>query len=278
MRIGVTQSLFESLTMIRYDLRQPNQIRPLGCELGVVSEAAGSARFSTGSTSVLARVYGPSSPKYLRHENFEKATIEIELTLSSSNSMIGSNSSSAEVIKKEKVLIQFLHSVLEKTMQTELFPRLLILFQIDVINDDGSLLSTALNACILAALDSGIPMRCTPIGVTLGLLKPTAALAFQDNKSSSTTLCVDPCYEEEQGVRSDAHFVLTFTSSPADQVSDDTGGREGGETGAVRHTLLHSQCIGMFQPTQLLEAVQLGVGAADTMKSFFRDLLKEKHS
>ena len=277
--------------MIRYDLRQNNQIRPLGCELGIVSEAAGSARFSTGSTSVLARVYGPSSPKYLRHENFEKASIEIELSLpssSSSNTYLTSGSSSLSATTKEKGMIQFLLSILEQAIQTELFPRLLILFQIDVIHDDGSLLSTTLNACILAALDSGIPMRITPVAVTLGLLKPSAALAYYDGESTSvvsgmaSTLCIDTCYEEEQGARSDAQFVLTFTSSSVINSDTDTvtmtDNSSSSTTTSIQHTILRSQCIGMFEPTQLLEAMRLGAGAADTVKLFFRELLLEKHS
>jgi len=276
--------------MIRYDLRQENQIRPLGCELGIVSEAAGSARFSTGSTSVLARVYGPSSPKYLRHENFEKASIEIELSLpsSSSNTYLISGSSSLSATTKEKGMMQFLLSILEQAIQTELFPRLLILFQIDVIHDDGSLLSTTLNACILAALDSGIPMRITPVAVTLGLLKPSAALAYYDGESTSvvsgmtSTLCIDPCYEEEQGARSDAQFVLTFTSSSVINSDTDTvtmtDNSSNSSNTSIRHTILRSQCVGMFEPTQLVEAMRLGAGAADTVKLFFRELLLEKHS
>ena len=269
--------------MIRYDLREANQIRPLGCELGVVSEAAGSARFSTGSTSVLARVYGPSTPKYLRHENFEKASIEIELSLPSPNNILSGSSSflSAATSKKEKVMIQFLMSILELAIQTDLFPRLLILFQIDVIHDDGSLLTTTLNACVLAALDSGIPMRMTPVGVTLGLLKPTAALAYHnDGKSVSgaSTLCMDPCYEEEQGARSDAHFILTFTSSSDTVTMTDNRIDDKSSSHSIRHTVLRSQCTGLFQPVQLLEAVRLGAGAAGSVKSFFRELLSEKHS
>ena len=66
--------------MLRSDLRKYNQLRGLSCELGIIEEAAGSAKLSFGSTICIASIYNPSTPKYMRHEDYETGTLEVDVS------------------------------------------------------------------------------------------------------------------------------------------------------------------------------------------------------
>ena len=59
-------------------------LRRLGCEVGMVNEASGSARYSQGDTVVVAAVYGPGQPKFLRHEHRDGLCIEVSYSSSGS--------------------------------------------------------------------------------------------------------------------------------------------------------------------------------------------------
>ena len=48
----------------REDGRAANALRPPALESGVLHNADGSARFSSGRTQVLAAVYGPGNSRY----------------------------------------------------------------------------------------------------------------------------------------------------------------------------------------------------------------------
>ena len=65
--------------MLRDDSRVPNQLRSTEALVGVVCEANGSAQYTQGNTSVVTSIYGPSKPRYSRHEDYAKLTLEVDL-------------------------------------------------------------------------------------------------------------------------------------------------------------------------------------------------------
>ena len=56
-------SLLDPLIGLRLDGRRPNELRKIKCEIGVFSQADGSAVLSQGNTKVIATVYGPHEVK-----------------------------------------------------------------------------------------------------------------------------------------------------------------------------------------------------------------------
>lgn len=52
-------SLMDPIIGLRIDGRRPNELRKIQCEIGVFSQADGSAVLSQGNTKVIATVYGP---------------------------------------------------------------------------------------------------------------------------------------------------------------------------------------------------------------------------
>ncbi len=135
--------------MVRKDLRADDQSRHVNISLGGVVEADGAAKIVIGETCVLATVCGPAQPRYSRHEDAEKAKIEVEVNMACDH---GLNSN-------DLIIAEYIKNVISACVTLEDFPRLLFVFKVLVIRNDGSLLSASLNACTLALLDAGIPMN-----------------------------------------------------------------------------------------------------------------------
>lgn len=62
-------TIIDPIIGLRIDGRLPNELRKIQCEIGVFSQADGSAIFSQGNTKVIATVYGPHEVKEYDIEN-----------------------------------------------------------------------------------------------------------------------------------------------------------------------------------------------------------------
>mmetsp|Transcript_29821 Transcript_29821/g.42542 ORF Transcript_29821/g.42542 Transcript_29821/m.42542 type:complete len:279 (+) Transcript_29821:41-877(+) len=176
--------------MVRVDLRKTLQTRPIKCEFGMVgvSEAEGSACYSQGKSKVIVTVQGPSQPKYSRHEEFDTATIDIDVSFST----ILATATSQRLDTRDmdpsttcsKKLSAFLRKSLLGCLCLRNYPRMLICLRVVVVCDQGSLYSVALNACVFALLDAGLLMTYTPNSVTFCVTR-------------GLELYLDPSMEEE---------------------------------------------------------------------------------
>jgi exosome complex component RRP46 len=171
--------------IMRKDLRQNNQSRKTSIKLGGVVEVDGAAQFSQGNTVVLATISGPAQARYARHENADKCTVEVEVNMAG-DSAVSSTAS-------DLVLSLFIQRALSACIKLDAFPRLLIVVKVLVLRNDGSLLSTALNACTLALLDASTPMRWFAPCVELGFLGDDTVLldpSSSEEHQSKATLAV----------------------------------------------------------------------------------------
>ena len=139
---------------MRADLRDSFQLREFSAESGIIKEADGSCKFAHGDSAVLVSVYGPCQPKHSRLEMYNRATLDFEFTMPGD---VRENKS------LEYETVRILRSSLTHCLCLSEFPRLCILIKIVVLNHNGSLVSTSLNACILACVNAGIPMRCITV-------------------------------------------------------------------------------------------------------------------
>lgn len=142
----------------RPDGRTSNlQIRPPACELGVLKNANGSARFRMGLTSVLAGVFGPrESPTSQRKGAFDKGTIQVVV-----RPLFGRKTLA------EKYSESTLTSILSTVVQFGQLIRTTTTVVVQPEDNDGGLLSCSINAAMCAILDSGIPCRSTYLAVPL---------------------------------------------------------------------------------------------------------------
>jgi ribonuclease PH len=234
----------------RPDFREPTQLRPLACTLGEVAEASGSCTFSQGHTEATATVYGPSQPKYTRHEKHDAATLEVTF------SVVGGATSSSTA-PRERSAAKFLRQALGGAVVLTDHPRMLIAIKVCVVRDDGAMLAVALNAAALALVDAGVAMRYVPYGV---------AVISSSSSSSTGVVVLDPtaAEEAEKGDSPPAATYL-FALNPSTIDRDDT-------------CVLSSHATGPDVTTsQLAEALALAKQASKVVDTFARGVFKERN-
>jgi exosome complex component RRP46 len=140
--------------MRRVDGRSDAAVRTMSASLGLLARSDGSAKFQFGKTGVLASVYGPMQGK-VRDEMVEKASIQINYTPVS-----GTGS------PQDRLYERILKELANQLILTSEYPRTLIKITCQAMSDDGSILSTATNAMMMALIDAGISMNSSCTGVT----------------------------------------------------------------------------------------------------------------
>lgn len=192
--------------MLRKDLRGAHDLRPFAVELGLVAEADGSAAVSFGNTKVVASVVGPAQPKYARHEVYDRASIEFDIQIPSKTVVEGS-----DVLQQKKRFERFLQDAVEGSIDVGQFPRTLILFNVLIVNNDGSILEAMVNACVLAILDAGIPMLFVPSAVAIS--------TFNAPSNQEPSLLLDPTSTEETESGANCTIVLQLSLNSSNDAS-----------------------------------------------------------
>eukprot|EP01114_Cavostelium_apophysatum_P009351 TRINITY_DN22467_c0_g1_i1.p1 TRINITY_DN22467_c0_g1~~TRINITY_DN22467_c0_g1_i1.p1 ORF type:complete len:223 (+),score=16.46 TRINITY_DN22467_c0_g1_i1:65-733(+) len=176
--------------LVRKDGRNEFQMRPFQTELGLLNRADGSARFTQDNSSVLVAVYGPMDVNQ-RKEKIDRAFVDV---------IYQPQSGMAGYPEKEKE--SYIRNALENSILSTLHPRTGINIIVQVLSEDGSILSTAINGAALALLDAGIAMKSMVGSITCAI--------GQDG-----TLLIDPTQQEEE----DASSIFVFAlNSPFDGV------------------------------------------------------------
>ena len=140
----------------RDDFRVSTSLRPIQCrDIGLISEAIGSGKYSIGKTCVTASVYGPAQPRFSRHDLHDRGCLEIDFT------WLGSDASE-DAQEDEDAL--YLKNIFAQAVQLKRFPRMLIIIKVLVIRNDGGTRAAAINAVTLSLLDAKLPMYYTPVG------------------------------------------------------------------------------------------------------------------
>ena len=155
----------------RTDLRQYEELRPLTVEFDVAPEATSSVIVSCGQTKVAVSVYGPSQPRYLRHEEYDKCTLEVEFRANYNASTANRN-----LIENDGMVM--VKTILEPALLLEQFPRMMILIKINILQDDGALNAVVLNACTLALCKSGIPMSFMPVSEMKSIVSTSVTMTL----------------------------------------------------------------------------------------------------
>ena len=258
--------------MSRIDFRSNEQIRPLACCLGEISEANGSCTFSQGNTEVSATVYGPTQPKYSRHEHYDAACLEIDFSVSgttrTATSSIGGNNALARL---ERSAGKFLRQSLLGAVMLKEYPRMIIVVKVCVVRDDGAMLSVALNAAALALMDAGIAMNYLPNSVTIFMSGHSpnesnnlVGSSSSSSSSSSSDCVVDPTSSEEK----EAASTYLFTFNPSASGSSD---------GHLTPSILHTHATGRNMTTiTTMEAMELARKASKVILDFIRKMNAER--
>jgi ribonuclease PH len=138
----------------------------------------------------------------------------------------------------DKTLERRLEAVFRQAVLLEAHPRALTTITVQVCGDDGGLASTAVNACSLALMDAGVPLRFFPRACDVALLpnlphasgaaEPAAAASSSGSSvaasvASANRMVLDPTALEA----ATALARCTFAFMPADAVTSSSSAGPG---------------------------------------------------
>jgi exosome complex component RRP41 len=162
---------------LRLDGRKADELRPVKLEVGVISNADGSAFIEHGKNKILAAVYGPREvhPKHLALQDrtvmkcrYHMAPFSVQERKSPAPS------------RREVELSKVIRESLEPAVFMEYYPRTMIDVFIEVLQADGGTRCASITAAALALADSGIPMRDLVVACAAGKVDDTVVLDLMD--------------------------------------------------------------------------------------------------
>ena len=158
---------------LRHDGRKPDQLRPIRIEVGVLSNANGSAIVEYGNTKVIAAVYGPRElhPRHLALP--DRAVIRCRYHMAPFST---EERKSPAPSRREIELSKVIREALEPAIFTELYPRATIDIFIEVLQADGGTRTAGVTAAALAVADAGIPMKDLVAAVAVGKVEGVIVL------------------------------------------------------------------------------------------------------
>ncbi|XP_051162138.1 exosome complex component RRP46 [Leptopilina boulardi] len=173
-------------------------LRPMKCELNVLSAPDGSSMFVQGDTTIISAVYGPVEAK-VQKMLYDKAHVEVTY-----NAAQGPPSVNGRVTEK------YIKDSCESAIMTTLHPGASISINVQELQDSGGILACALNASCLALLNASVSMKYT-----------VAAVHCMIDKNTDQII-MDPDNTQLQNAR--ASFTYAFDSVRKDVICCHTSG------------------------------------------------------
>jgi len=164
---------------LRLDGRKPDELRPIKIDVGVLSNADGSAYIEHGKNKILAAVYGPRElhPKHLALPDrmvlrcrYHMAPFSVQERKSPAPS------------RREIELSKVIREALEPAIFLEYYPRTGIDVFVEVLQADGSTRCASITAASLALADAGIPMKDLVVACSAGKVDGTIILDLMDTE------------------------------------------------------------------------------------------------
>ena len=162
---------------IRLDGRKADELRPLKLQVGVLSNADGSAYIEHGKNKILAAAFGPREmhPKHLSLPDrmvlrcrYHMAPFSVQERKSPAPS------------RREVELSKVIKESLEPALFLELYPRTGVDVFVEVLQADGGTRCASITAAALAIADAGVPMRDLVVGCAAGKVDDTVVLDLYD--------------------------------------------------------------------------------------------------
>ncbi|XP_075892770.1 exosome complex component RRP46 [Nelusetta ayraudi] len=215
------------------DVSTPSNVslREFGSEQSFLSRPDGSASFIQGDTSVLAGVYGPAEVKVSK-EIYDRATLEVLVQPKVGLPTV-----------RERSQEQCVRETCEAALLLSLHPRSSLTLVLQVLHDDGSLLSSFLNAACMTLMDAGLPMNCLFCGVTCAIDK-------------DGEIITDPTAAQEKESRA----LMTFAIDSTEQ------------------RVMMSSTKGSFSVLELQQCIAVSRKASEKIFQFYRDSVRRRYS
>lgn len=152
---------------LRVDGRRWNEIRRFDCRINTHPSCDGSSYVEQGNTKVMCMIQGPMEPTLRSQVNQQTANIEVNISIANFATF-----QRKKRLKNEKRIIELKHTLEQTFAQSvigKLYPRTLIQINLQVLAQDGGLLSSMMNATTLALIDAGISMYDFVTSISAGI-------------------------------------------------------------------------------------------------------------
>ena len=164
---------------LRLDGRKIDELRPLKIEVGILSNADGSAYIEHGKNKILAAAFGPREmhPKHLSRP--DRMVLRCRYHMASFS--VPERKSPAPS-RREVELSKVIRESLEPSIFVEYYPRTGVDVYIEVLQADGGTRCASITAASLALADAGIPMRDLVVACAAGKVEDKIALDLFDTE------------------------------------------------------------------------------------------------
>jgi exosome complex component RRP41 len=164
---------------IRLDGRKQDELRSIKVDVGVLSNADGSAYIEQGKNKILAAVFGPRElhPKHLALS--ERMVLRCRYHMAPFSVQ---ERKSPAPSRREVELSKVIREALEPSIFMEYYPRTGIDVFVEVLQADGSTRCASITAASLALADAGIPMRDLVSACSAGKVDGTIVLDLMDTE------------------------------------------------------------------------------------------------
>jgi len=162
---------------IRLDGRKADELRPIKLQVGVLSNADGSAYVEHGKNKILAGAFGPREmhPKHLAQPDRMVLRCRYHMAPFS----VPERKSPAPS-RREVELSKVIRESLEPALFLELYPRTGVDVFIEVLQADGGTRCASIIAAALAIADAGVPMRDLVVACAAGKIDDTVVVDLFD--------------------------------------------------------------------------------------------------
>ncbi len=164
---------------LRLDGRKTDELRPLKIEVGILSNADGSAYIEHGKNKILAAAFGPREmhPKHLSLP--DRMVLRCRYHMASFS--VPERKSPAPS-RREVELSKVIREALEPSIFVEYYPRTGVDVFIEVLQADGGTRCASITAASLALADAGIPMRDLVVACAAGKVEDKIVLDLFDTE------------------------------------------------------------------------------------------------
>lgn len=207
-----------------------------------MAEFDGSSWYAQGQTAVLVTLHGPTLAK---NEEYDTCLVRVRVQHAHglTPSAGGAERAVYEEMKLEMLtrtdaleLESLLESTIDAVVMRDRFPRCVLVVDVVVVQDDGSLAAVALNAVMCALLDAGVPCRTTMAAVCVAAVTRAEDAAAGDASravGSSLELLLDPTTAEETLGAGNTAAATAAGGEKARSTADATMAEKGDLSGAA---------------------------------------------
>ena len=162
---------------LRLDGRKVDELRPVKIEVGILSNADGSAYIEHGKNKILVGVYGPREmhPKHLSLS--DRMVIRCRYHMAPFS--VPERKSPAPS-RREVELSKVIRESLEPSVFVDLYPRTGIDVFVEVLQADGGTRCASITAASLAIADAGVPLRDLVVACAAGKVDDAVVLDLFD--------------------------------------------------------------------------------------------------